>query len=75
MTARFEPVGDSSTRVQLCATYNPPGGVVTDALGRVAGYDMKSQLEDTLVRAKSYLETGKQPHDAAEKMPMEAGRT
>ena len=40
MTARFEPVGDSSTRVQLCATYNPPGGVVTDALGRVAGYDM-----------------------------------
>jgi uncharacterized membrane protein len=72
MTARFESVDDSATRVHLCATYNPPGGVIADALGRLTGYDMKSQLEDTLVRAKSFLETGRQPHDAAEKMPAEA---
>ena len=67
LMSRFEPVGDSSTRVHLCATYNPPGGILSDAAARIAGYDMKSQIEDTLVRAKSYLETGKQPHDAAEK--------
>jgi uncharacterized membrane protein len=63
----FEPIAEARTRVQVQATYNPPGGVLTNAAASLAGYDLKSQLEDTLMRAKSYLETGQHPHDAAQK--------
>lgn len=70
--ARFVALGDTSAQVQLDLTYNPPGGVISHSAARVAGYDPKSLLDDVLMRAKSYLETGKQPHDAAEETPVEA---
>jgi uncharacterized membrane protein len=63
----FEPIAEARTRVQVQATYNPPGGILTDTAASLAGYDLKSQLEDTLMRAKSYLEIGQHPHDAAQK--------
>jgi uncharacterized membrane protein len=61
----FEPVDESCTRVHIDATYNPPGGVLAHSLAWLAGVDLKSVLDDFLMRAKSYLETGKRPHDAA----------
>jgi uncharacterized membrane protein len=63
----FIPEGDSRTRVHVQATYNPPGGVFGHAAAQVAGYDFKSVLDDLMVRAKAYLETGIQPHDAAQR--------
>jgi uncharacterized membrane protein len=63
--AWFEPLGESRTRVHIEATYNPPGGVLAHSAAWLAGIDLKSALDDFLMRAKSYLETGKQPHDAA----------
>lgn len=69
---RFVPLGDSRTQVQVQATYNPPGGVLSHSAAWLAGLDPKSQLDDMLVRAKTYLEMGRQPHDAADKTPIEA---
>jgi uncharacterized membrane protein len=65
--AWFEPVGESQTRVHIQATYNAPGGVLGHSAAWLTGLDLKSQLDDMLMRAKSYLETGRQPHDAAQR--------
>jgi uncharacterized membrane protein len=61
----FIPEDDSRTKVQIQATYNPPGGVLGHAAASIAGFDFKSVLDDIMMRAKSYLETGVAPHDAA----------
>ena len=66
LRAWFEPEGDSATRVHIQATYNPPGGVLTHSVAWLAGMDIKSLFDDIMMRAKSYLESGKQPHDAAQ---------
>lgn len=60
----FIPQGDSRTEVHVIASYNPPGGVLTHAAAYFAGVDFKTVLDDILLRAKSYLETGIAPHDA-----------
>jgi uncharacterized membrane protein len=76
--ARFVDLNGSHTKVEIDATYNPPGGVLSHSAAWLAGMDLKSQLDDVLLRAKSYLETGIQPHDAAqgdgrERKPKPAG--
>jgi uncharacterized membrane protein len=64
--AWFEPLGGARTRVHIQATYNPPGGVISHSAARFAGLDLKSVLDDTMMRAKSFLETGVQPGDSAQ---------
>ena len=64
---RFEEVDKNGTRVHLLLRYNPPGGVVAHAAAALAGYDPKTLLDDLMMRAKAFLETGKAPHDAADK--------
>lgn len=66
--ARFMAVDDGRTSVAVHATYNPPLGILSHSAAMLAGYDLKSQMDDLLLRAKAYLESGKQPHDAAEKV-------
>jgi uncharacterized membrane protein len=63
--AWFVPLDDESTKVEIHATYNPPGGVLAHGAAWIAGIDPKSLMDDILARAKAYLETGIQPHDAA----------
>ncbi|MHB8899636.1 MAG: SRPBCC family protein [Thermoguttaceae bacterium] len=63
-SARFESDDDRGTRVHLWFTYNPPGGVVGHAAAKLTGFDPKTYWDDVLMRAKAYLETGRQPHDA-----------
>jgi uncharacterized membrane protein len=63
--ARFVEEKDNCTKVEINATYNPPGGIISDAAARIAGFDLKSQLDDLMMRAKAYIETGQEPHDAA----------
>ncbi len=65
-TARFHATDDGLTQVHLRFTYNPLGGVLTHAAARMVGLDPKTILDDLLMRAKAYLETGRQPRGAAE---------
>jgi uncharacterized membrane protein len=61
---RFERIGSDHTRLHILFSYNPPGGVLTHAAATVLGFDPKTLLDDLMVRAKAFLETGKEPHDA-----------
>jgi uncharacterized membrane protein len=64
---RFEQADKNRTRIHLLFSYNPPGGVMAHAAAALAGYDPKAMLDDLMMRAKAFLETGKAPHDAADK--------
>jgi uncharacterized membrane protein len=62
---RFEPIGDSATRVHVRFSYNPPGGAAGHAMAWLFGADAKQLMDDDLVRMKTLIETGKTPHDAS----------
>jgi uncharacterized membrane protein len=61
---RFEDVGGDRTRLHLHFCYHPPGGALGHAFATMLGIDPKSELGDLLMRAKFFLETGREPHDA-----------
>jgi uncharacterized membrane protein len=61
---RFEGV-NGGTRLDIKMSYNPPGGVVGHTLAMLFGADPKTELDEDLMRMKTFLETGKAPHDAA----------
>lgn len=63
---RFQDNGDGTTTVDLKMLYNPPIGAVGHAIAWLCGADPKHQIDDDLMRMKSYLETGKVPRDASE---------
>lgn len=69
-SASFEALDDRRTRVHVSMTYHPPGGIVSHAAAWLIGRDPKRHLGDLLSRAKSYLETGRQPHDSADHSPI-----
>lgn len=60
----FEPT-DSGTRVTVRMSYRPPAGALGHALAAVLGSDPKRELDDDLLRMKSFIEGGIPPHDAA----------
>jgi uncharacterized membrane protein len=61
---RFERV-NGGTRVDIEMSYCPPGGALGHAVAAIFGADPKSELDQELLRLKSFLETGKTPRDAA----------
>jgi uncharacterized membrane protein len=63
---RFVSNADGSTTVDIRMVYNPVAGAVGHAIARLFGTDPKHQMDDDLLRMKSFLETGKLPRDAAE---------
>jgi uncharacterized membrane protein len=63
---RFAQNEDGSTRVDLKMSYNPPAGAIGHAASKLLRADPKKQLDDDLARAKTFLETGTPPHDAAQ---------
>lgn len=65
---RFEPADGEVTRVHIRMSYNPPAGAIGHAVSRLFGRDPKSQMEEDLVRVKTFLETGIPAHDAARSM-------
>jgi uncharacterized membrane protein len=65
---RFEPV-NGGTRLDIHMSYCPPAGVLGHAVAAMFGADPKSELDQELLRLKSYLETGKTPRDAASTTP------
>lgn len=62
---RFSQEGTGSTRAQIQMTYNPVAGAIGHAVARLFGADAKKQMDDDLLRMKTYIETGVRPHDAA----------
>jgi uncharacterized membrane protein len=69
---RFQPNRDGSTRVEVRMSYHPPAGAAGHALAKLFGADPKSEMTADLLRMKSFIETGHQPHDAAERRAQKA---
>jgi hypothetical protein len=61
---RFEELKDDRTRLHLRFRYRPLAGALGHAAASLLGVDPKSLLTDLLMRAKFFLETGREPHDA-----------
>jgi uncharacterized membrane protein len=53
------------TRVQVEMSYNPPGAALGHIVARLFGADPLTEMDEDLMRAKSYLETGTPARDAA----------
>ncbi len=60
----FQPEGDG-TRLRVSMSYTPTAGAMGHLFARLFGKDAKSEMDEDLMRVKSYLETGKPAHDAA----------
>ena len=54
-----------STRVQVEMSYNPPLAGVGHVVASLFGADPLNEMDEDLMRMKSYIETGKRPRDAA----------
>ena len=65
---RFLANDDGSTTIDLKMDYLPAGGLLGHAIARLLGADPKHQMNDDLLRMKTFLETGKRAHDAAAKV-------
>jgi uncharacterized membrane protein len=63
---QFLSNSDGSTTVEIRMLYNPVVGALGHAIAWLFGTDPKHQMDDDLLRMKSFLETGKLPRDAAE---------
>jgi uncharacterized membrane protein len=68
--ARFETNADGTTRIDIKLSYNPPGGFIGHTVANLFRVDPKHGLDDDLMRMKSFIETGKAPHDAAQPTPL-----
>lgn len=66
-TVHFEPSGDG-TRVTVQMLYSPPAGKLGHAFASLFNGNPKRQMEEDLMRMKSYIESGLPPHDAAQPM-------
>ncbi|MGH8538417.1 MAG: hypothetical protein ACREXM_18720 [Gammaproteobacteria bacterium] len=49
-------------------SYSLPGGVLGDVVAKLFGADPKTELDEDLLRMKTFLETGKAPRGAAAKV-------
>ena len=61
----FQPNPDGSTAVNIRLTYNPGAGGLGHVVASLFGADPKSEMDEDLVRMKTFIETGKTPSDAA----------
>jgi uncharacterized membrane protein/CBS domain-containing protein len=62
---KLESINDESTRLQIEMNYEPFGGRFGHFIAGVFHRDPKSEMDDDLMRLKTYIEKGKLPHDAA----------
>ncbi len=71
-TVRFQALDENHTLVDVKLSYNPPAGAVGHLIATIFGADPKSEMDADLLRMKSYIESGHQPHDAVEKQTARA---
>ena len=69
---RFEPNGHGGSRITVRLCYVPPGGAFGHAVATLFGADPKSEMDSDLLRMKTIIETGRVPHDAAQRAPRES---
>ena len=62
---RFSSNPDGSTRIDVKMSYVPPAGALGHAIAELFGVDPKHEMDDDLMRMKTFIETGVRPHDAA----------
>lgn len=55
----FRPAHDGSTQVNLRVSYSPPAGAIGHTVASLFGADLKTLLDEDMVRLKSLLEEGK----------------
>jgi uncharacterized membrane protein/gas vesicle protein len=63
---------NGGTRVQVQMDYAPPAGVVGHAIAALFNGDPKKQMDEDLMRMKTFIESGIPPHDAAKPIRQEA---
>ncbi|MBX6311440.1 MAG: CsbD family protein [Isosphaeraceae bacterium] len=68
----FWPTPDGGTQVSIQLSYCPPAGALGHGLAWLFGADPKHQLDEDLVRMKTFLETGIAAHDASQPAPSAA---
>lgn len=64
---RFERNGNGGTRITVRLCYLPPAGAFGHAVASLFGADPKSEMDADLLRMKTMVETGRPPHDAAQR--------
>ena len=62
---RFRQNQDGSTRVEVNMSYDPPAGYVGHAVAELFHADPKHEMDDDLLRMKTFIETGHVAHDAS----------
>jgi uncharacterized membrane protein len=65
-TVRFAPDAEGGTRVDVVLAYTPPAGVLGHAVATLFGANPEQHLEDDLLRMKTFVESGRPAHDAAD---------
>jgi uncharacterized membrane protein len=65
---RFQPDG-AGTRLHVEMSYNPPAGAAGHVVASLVGADPGAEMDEDLMRLKSYFETGKPARDAAARAP------
>jgi uncharacterized membrane protein len=65
---RFDPEPNGRTRVHIRMTYNPPAGWLGHEVAAAFGVDPKHSMDEDLARMKTLIETGRAPHDAAQRI-------
>jgi uncharacterized membrane protein len=56
---------NGGTRVEIEMRYRPPAGALGHGLARLFGVDPRTELDEDLLRLKTFLETGRRAHDSA----------
>lgn len=65
---------DGGTRVTVDMSYNPPAGAAGEAFASLFNGSPKRQLDEDLMRMKSFIESGVPPHDAAQAALLQPGQ-
>lgn len=61
----FEPE-NGGTRVSIHMSYSPPAGAIGHAVASLFGGNPKREMDEDLMRMKTFIERGIPPHDAAQ---------
>jgi len=70
----FAPNEDGTTAVDIKLSYNPPAGAIGHVVAMLFGSDPKREMDEDLMRMKSFIEHGIQPHDTAQKQPLKTSK-
>jgi uncharacterized membrane protein len=62
----FYPNPDGTTTVDVKLSYNPVAGALGHVVASLFGADPETEMNQDLLRMKTFIETGKRPHDAAQ---------